>query len=122
MFTTRISKFFLIVLVLGAALATVSFSARSTAHPVVDRSYNAIEQLRASSVQADRSYDAVEQMRADRLVMLSLPGYDQIEAMRVQRGVTLLATSFDAVEQLRLERAFAADRAYDQIETLRLSR
>jgi len=122
MFTTRISKLVVVLFVLAAALATVSFTTRSTKTSAVDRSYDAIEKLRSDTVQVDDSYNLVEQVRANRPNLLSLAGYDQIEAVRVQRGIALMATSFDAVEQLRLERAFSADYAYDQIENLRLSR
>jgi len=106
MFTNRISKFFIFVLVVTAALSTVSFVTRSASLP-----------------QADRSYDAVEQLRVARPSVSSVSGYDQIEALRIQRGATLSTTfGYDAIEQVRLARAFSADRSYDNIEALRLWR
>jgi hypothetical protein len=124
MFTNRFSKIFVVVLVLVAALATVSFAAHSATVHAADRSYDSIESLRVNSVLADRSYDVIEQMRLSHPATFTLGSYDQIEALRVQRGIASFKVSYgyDAVEQMRLGRAFSADRAYDQIETLRLSR
>ena len=124
MFTNRISKMLVVLLVIVAALATVSFAARSATIPVADRSYDLIEHVRTASVHADRLYDSIEQMRADRSADSTISSYDQIEALRVQRGSSSLAvnSSYDAIEKLRLERGFNADRSYDNVEALRLGR
>jgi len=123
MFTNRIPKFFIFVLVVTVALSTVSFVTRSTSLSQADRSYDAIEGVRTASKQTDHSYDAVEQLRVTRPSVSSVSGYDQIEALRIQRGATLSTTfGYDAIEQVRLARAFSADRSYDNIEALRLWR
>jgi len=123
MFTNRISKFFIVALVIVAALSTVSFATRSVILPAADRSYDSIESLRVASVQANRSYDAVEELRVARPSVSIVSGYDQIEALRVQRGAAFsTAFSYDAIEQVRIERAFNADGSYDDIEALRLWR
>lgn len=124
MFTNRISKFFIIALVLVSALASVSFAARSASAAAADHSYDSIESLRVNFVLADRSYDEIEQMRLSHPVTSALGSYDQIEALRVQRGIASFTVNSvdEAIEQMRIGRAFHADRSYDQIETLRLSR
>jgi len=108
MLTNHSSKIFVVLLVLVAALATVSFATRSANVPAVDRSYDGVEQVRAQRASA---YTAAS-------------SYDQIEALRIQRADTsLVANSGDeAIEQLRLERAFNADHSYDKIEELRIQR
>jgi hypothetical protein len=107
MFTNRISKLFVVLLVLTIALMTIGFASRS-----------------ASLTAADRSYDLIEQLRSHRPAAFIGFSYDQIEALRVQRGtVSLTANSgYDAIEQLRLGRAFHADHSYEKIEVLRLDR
>jgi len=124
MFTNRISKFFIVVLVLVSALATVSFAAHSAILPAADRSYDSIESLRVASVQVDRSYDAVEELRIARPTTSTTSSYDKIETLRAQRVFAFLTSNsgYDAIEQVRIGRAFNADRSYDQIETLRSSR
>ena len=100
-----------VLLVLVAALATVSFVTHS-----------------ANISAMDRSYDSVEQVRAQRTSAFTAAAlsYDQIEAVRIKRSdITLAANSgYDAIEQLRLGRVFNAivNYAYDQVETLRLQR
>ena len=74
MFTNRISKIFVVLFVLAAALATVSFATRSANVFAADRSYDSVEQARIASVQADRSYDSIELLRNDRhKLILSKP-------------------------------------------------
>ncbi len=121
MFTNRISKILIVVFVLAAALATVTFAVRAKSLPAADRAYDAIEGVRLAAVQADRTYDEIEAARDNRLTFTA---YDQIESLRLLRVVNPVAVSagYDAVEQVRLGREFNADHSYDQIETLRLSR
>jgi hypothetical protein len=104
MFTTRISKTFIILLVLAVAIITASFVSRSATTPTADRSYDGIELVRA--------------------LPDSPSGYEQIEAVRVQRSVSQFTadSSYGLVEQVRLERTRNADHSYDQIEALRLAR
>lgn len=86
MFTNRISKIFLVLLVLGALLVTASFVTRPAVVPAADRSYDSIEQMRAqrsSAVVVTGKYDD----RYDR--MNALPSaehsYDKIETLRLGR-------------------------------------
>ena len=101
MFANPISKIFVVVLVLGAALLTVSFVSRSHAVPAADRSYDAIEQLRSRAASApDASYDAIERLRLHRFDAgnASPSDYDLVEVLRVQRSS---ATPLDAYLQYR---------------------
>ncbi len=79
----------------------------------------------ATIAQADRSYDQVEQARASRSSanLTADRSYDQIEALRVGASLPLLDHSYDQVETLRSQRAaLIADRSYDAIENLRVTR
>jgi hypothetical protein len=104
MFTGRMSKIFVVLLVVGVLLATASFVTRSAAVPAADRSYDGIEQVRALPDTAS--------------------GYDQVEVLRIHRGASLLTVDsrYDSIEQLRLGRTFNADHSYDKIEALHLER
>ena len=111
MFANRISKMFLVLLVLVTALATVSFVTHSANISAMDRSYDNVEQVRAQRTSAFTA---------------AASSYDQIETLRIQRSAIALAANsgYDAIQQLRLGRAFNAvtDHSYDQVETLRLQR
>ena len=86
-----ISKIFVVVLVLGIALLTVSFVNRSPAAAVADRSYDTIEQLRSKATTAlDTSYDAIEGIRIQRYVAgnSAASDYDLVEALRIHSSFT----------------------------------
>jgi hypothetical protein len=86
MFTNPISKIFVVLLVVGVALLTVSFASRSPAAAAADRSYDAVEQLRGQApVALDTSYDAIEDMRVQQHVEANSPAsdYDLVEALRI---------------------------------------
>jgi hypothetical protein len=70
----------------------------------------------------DKSYDALERVRASRSFTFApnLASYDQIENARAQRALSLSVDSYSVVEQLRITRGLIADRSYDLIEALRL--
>ena len=99
MLTKRFSKLFIAAVVIVAALLTASFAARfnsaSSLH-TVDRSYDAVEQVRsehpaADNAATDRSYDLIESLRVNRAAVVKVDrGYDQIEQLRTDR---LLATA-----------------------------
>lgn len=83
------------VLIALTVIMVVFFAVReangSSAFANADRSYDAVEQVRAGhsgvDLLADRSYDAVESLRDQRAVgaLVADRSYDQIETMRVMR-------------------------------------
>jgi len=103
MFSNHFAKNLFIVLMVAAALASVSFAAFSNKSPATGHSANNSEQIRGSSLgpsytldiraAADRSYDAVEQIRGSNLG----PSY----TLDIQ---TTADRSYDAIESLRLQR------------------
>ena len=86
MFTNRISKIFVVLLVLAIALTTVSFAARSANIPAADRSYDGVEQMRAQRssafVVAGKYDDRYDRMNA---LPNADPSYDKIEVLRLGR-------------------------------------
>ncbi len=108
MFTSQMSKFFIVLLVLAVALVSASFIGRSTP-PAADFSYDSVEQVRVS-----RSFASAPDLSSD----------EQIEHLRLQRAVGLSArdASYTQIEQVRLARGLTADRSYDNIEMIRLMR
>lgn len=108
MFTSQMSKFFIVLLVLAVALVSASFIGRATP-PAADLSYDSVEQVRAS-----RSFSPAPDVSSD----------ERIENLRLQRALGLPArdASYTEIEQVRLERGPTADRSYDNIERIRLTR
>jgi hypothetical protein len=146
MFTSQISKIFVVLLVLAFALVSASFVADSTP-AAADLSYDSLEQVRASRsfmsapdldaqienvrlqralvlIAGDASYDVIEQIRSSRTLASAASSYDQVENIRAQRTLApaTMDTSYSMVEQVRLERGHVADRSYDNIEAIRLLR
>ena len=111
MFKNRFSKLFLAAVVIVAALATISFAAKSSTQ-AIDRAYDAVEQVRAqrlagSGLVTDNSYDLIEGIRLSRTIGAATDhGYDQIEGLRLARSAN----------------ASTADRSYDLIENVRTRR
>ena len=128
MFTNKISTIFLAMLMIAAALMTVSFANRTASHPVADRSYDTVEQQRAnpqiSLLAADHGYDLVENLRSTSRKGVDL-SYSQVEQLRIARVINVQADrSYDQAEQIRIEHVLNAsvDPSYDLVEALRLER
>jgi hypothetical protein len=99
----------LVVLALGVViLFTFRQATATTAIAQADRSYDQVEQGRASrssaNLPADRSYDQIEALRAGAALPLLDHGYDQVETLRGQRGAWIADRSYDAIENLRAAR------------------
>jgi hypothetical protein len=126
MFTSQISKIFIVLLVLAFALVSASFVTGSTPAVADLSSDTQIENVRLqrSFNLIDASYNSVEQVRFSRALATYNSGYDQIENIRAQRTSASAAvdSSYNLVENVRLERGRAADHSYDNIEAIRLLR
>lgn len=123
MFTSQMSKIFLVLLVLAVAFVSASFVARSApAAPDLssDKQIENVRMQRSFSL-IDASYNSVEWVRISRAPASYNSGYDQVEKIRAQRTFTTAAadSSYDLVESVRLDRGIAADRSYDNIEAIR---
>ena len=126
MFASRISKFFIVLLVFVAALATVSFAVRSANAPTVDRSYDAIEQMHALRF-ISSSYDLVEQIRVKRSSM----DVKNVAIREYQLGERYGELPQDVASEKAARKYWLGERygqlpntdhSYEMIEALRLER
>jgi hypothetical protein len=130
MLANRFTRMLVIALIVLAAFVTIGFAAISSKAAPADRSFDAVEQVRASRYSSapalDSSYDQLESLRLGRQIshFVSASSDDQIEKLRIER------LSSPAIADLvrlywvdgKMVERLAADHSYDAIEKLRTSR
>ena len=134
MFTSSISKFLIVLIVVSIAVLTVSMTPFSK--PAVNSQSNGLQEQRRGEWSAgvspeqaylnqrygewtagetvvyfaDRSYDPIEQVRLDLSNghLAADSSYDQVELLRIDRsGSSMIADhSYDGIEGLRAQRFF----------------
>jgi hypothetical protein len=126
MFTNRLIKTVVVLLVLAVAFVSASFAVRSPTGAAALTDYSQIETVRLQRslnlVAWDPSYKSIEQIRGSRSSAASTSSYDQVENIRALRTFAPADQSYNLVELVRNSRGLVADRSYDSIEAIRLLR
>lgn len=103
MFTNRIPKLFVVLVVLAVMFGTASFATRSATVPDADRSYDSLEQVRAQRSSAvtvtDSTYDLIEQIRNGRGIHECLDVSLSEVARCQQASQASISESFPAIDE-----------------------
>jgi hypothetical protein len=117
------SKILIVLLVLAAALVSLSFATRSAKNSATDRSYDAIEQMRAGIGSVESKVRAANEYQlGERYGQTPQEYAKQQIARKFWLGERYGQTVYNAIEQLRNGRRITTDRFYDNIEAIRLER
>lgn len=127
MFTNKLTKTMLALLVITVVFVSASFVVLSRSEGAADLSdYNQIETVRLqralNRIALDRSYSSIEPIRISRSLASHISSYDQVESIRALRTFVPAAAdqSYNLVELIRTARGLVVDHSYDSIEAIRL--